>query len=279
MLAHELRHVVEQYVLEFRNTIMTVESSLNYDFKHNNIFELDTNSEVYKILKDIIYYMSLEEQRARIQAVWNVCQDAILNNAYRSQLTAAYYRTLSLMYRNDMVPGDDNFRMEIISALRSNPLKYVHSLAGFRRTVNELALIKRPETYKILLVLGYFLEKHGYIKSGNDALVKKFFSKDVVMMKLEEPFSEVDRNFYEVVMKVVQMNYRRYENIVYNVIGMNIEHIFQYKNPDNNTVVKFSRLAADSDLKLKDYEVGLINEAFNLYADAKNRWLNNVSNV
>ena len=66
MLAHELRHVCEQYVLEFQNVMLTSRGSLNYDFKHNNVFSLDTNSELYKKLGKIMYYMSREEQRARI---------------------------------------------------------------------------------------------------------------------------------------------------------------------------------------------------------------------
>jgi hypothetical protein len=88
-----------------------------------------------------------------------------------------------------------------------------------------------------------------------------------------------DKDFYNVVYKTIRINYRRYENIVYNVIGMNIEKIFQYKSPDDNTVANYSKMAADSDLRLKDYEVGLINEAFNLYADSKNRWLKKENDV
>ncbi len=169
--------------------------------------------------------------------------------------------------------------MEIISALRSNPLKYVHQLANYRKIVNELALIRRPDTYKMLLIIGYFLEKHGYVKNGNDASITRFFSRDNVKKKLDEQMSMEDKDFYNVVYKTIRINYRRYENIVYNVIGMNIEKIFQYKSPDDNTVANYSKMAADSDLRLKDYEVGLINEAFNLYADSKNRWLKKENDV
>ena len=145
--------------------------------------------------------------------------------------------------------------------------------------MNELALIRRPDTYKMLLIIGYFLEKHGYVKNGNDASITRFFSRDNVKKKLDEQMSMEDKDFYNVVYKTIRINYRRYENIVYNVIGMNIEKIFQYKSPDDNTVANYSKMAADSDLRLKDYEVGLINEAFNLYADSKNRWLKKENDV
>lgn len=66
MLSHELRHVVEQYILEFYNTLKSKKNTLNTDFKNNDVFKLDVKSELYKKLSDIIYCMSAEEQRARI---------------------------------------------------------------------------------------------------------------------------------------------------------------------------------------------------------------------
>lgn len=66
MLSHELRHVVEQYILEVQNTLLSKKNRLNSDFKKNNVFHLDVNSGLYKKLSDIIYCMSAEEQRARI---------------------------------------------------------------------------------------------------------------------------------------------------------------------------------------------------------------------
>jgi hypothetical protein len=79
MLGHELRHVVEQYVLEFQNTLLSVKNSLNSDFKDNNIFNLNTNSEEYKKLRNLMYCLSYEEQRARMQATWQMCQKAIVD--------------------------------------------------------------------------------------------------------------------------------------------------------------------------------------------------------
>ncbi len=223
--------------------------------------------------------MSAEEQRAMMQATWNVCQEAIRNDAYRAQLTASYYNTMSLMYRNGLAAGDDNFRTEIISALRSNPLKYVHGLPEFRKAVNQMAMIMRPDIYKAYLILGYFLEKHGYIKNGNDADVREFFSEKSVTERLGKSMDKNDMPYYEIVFRVVRMNYRRFENIIYNIVGSNIEKIFRYKSPEDNVVTQYSKMAADSDLKLKDYEVGLINESFNRYADSMKRWINGKPDV
>ena len=74
MLNHELRHVADQYVLEFYNTITNRENSLFTDFKENNIFNLDKKLETYQTIFNILYYIT-EEQRARIQATYSVCQN------------------------------------------------------------------------------------------------------------------------------------------------------------------------------------------------------------
>ena len=180
LISHELRHVCEQYVLEFDNII---KGSLNYDFKHNNPFQLNTKSETYIKLRNIIYYLSDEEQRARMQATSNVCKYAMENNATRSQLTASYYKTKELVLRYGITKqANKNLRMEIVSALKSEPLKFAHHLPEFRKAVNEITPIGHIKTiYKVLLLLGYFLEKHNYIKSGNTKDVKQFFSKTSVI--------------------------------------------------------------------------------------------------
>ena len=79
--------------------------------------------------------------------------------------------------------------------------------------------------------------------------------------------------YYDIILRTVYNNYHRYENIIYNIIGMNIEKIFQYKNDDDNIIATFTKMTSDNDLRLKDSEIGLIAEAFNLYAETKNRWL------
>ena len=75
MLNHELRHVADQYVLEFYNTITNRVNSLFTDFKENNIFNINRKSELYITIFDILYYITKEEQRARIQATYSVCQN------------------------------------------------------------------------------------------------------------------------------------------------------------------------------------------------------------
>ena len=79
--------------------------------------------------------------------------------------------------------------------------------------------------------------------------------------------------YYDIILRTVYNNYHRYENIIYNIIGMNIEKIFQYKNDDDNIIATFTKMTSDNNLRLKDSEIGLIAEAFNLYTETKNRWL------
>lgn len=235
LISHELRHVCEQYVLEFDNVI---KGSLNYDFKHNNPFQLSTKSETYIKLRNIIYYLSDEEQRARMQATWNVCEYAMENNSTRSQLTASYYKTKDLVDRYGITrQADKNFRTEIVSALKSEPLRFAHHLPEFRKAVNEITPIGHIKTiYKVLLLLGYFLEKNNYIKSGNNKDVKQFFSKLSVIEKFSKPISEKDMPYYDIILRTVYNNYHKYENIIYNIIGINIEKIIHYKNNEDNII-------------------------------------------
>lgn len=251
MLSHELRHVVEQYILEVQNTLLSKKNRLNSDFKKNDVFHLDVNSGLYKKLSDIIYCMSAEEQRARIQATWNLCQNVVRDNAFRAQLTASYYQVMSLQMIHQLKNANTNFRIEIICTLRSAPFKYVHQLHMFRRIVNEMFLIKKKENREAMKILGYYLHKHKYIsETRND-----FSSDDEYILA---------------VLRIVQKNYHRYENIIYNIVGQNIERIFAYKKPDC-TLITFDKIVSSDDLGLKDYEVGLINEAYRLYANTIDR--------
>lgn len=144
-----------------------------------------------------------------------------------------------------------NFRMEIICTLRSAPFKYVHQLHMFRRIVNELFLIKKKENQEALKILGYYLHKHKYMSETRD------------------DFSS-DEDYISAVLRVIRNNYHRYENIIYNIVGQNIERIFGY-NKSDSTLITFDKIVGSENLGLKDSEVGLINEAYLLYASSLSR--------
>ena len=87
MLNHELRHVADQYVLEFYNTITNKVNSLFTDFKENNIFNLDKKLKSYQRIFNILYYITKEEQSARIQATYSVCENIKKTSELYSKLT------------------------------------------------------------------------------------------------------------------------------------------------------------------------------------------------
>lgn len=277
MTGHELRHVVEQYILELHNTLFSVKNSLNSDFKANNIFGLKTNTEEYSKLRSLIYCLSAEEQRGRIQAVYNLCKSVITDNAFYSQMTASYNKVMGLRYYHSVKELDKNFRTEIVCALRAEPFKYVHELNLFRRILHELIFFKRNDIREMLLIVGYFLYKHKYIRSKTSGLsgrdLSEFFSFDNIKNLLNNPSRDVD-DYLKIIYNFIKKDYLKYENIVYNIIGMNIEKIFHYKSPTNNQIIRYQKMAADNDLKLKDSEVGLINESFNYFSINLERWLN-----
>ena len=73
LLSHELRHVVEQYVLRERNIYDSRKNSMNDDFKNHNTFIADKNDALYRQCAPMMLYLSEEEQRARIQQLWSLC--------------------------------------------------------------------------------------------------------------------------------------------------------------------------------------------------------------
>jgi len=70
----------------------------------------------------------------------------------------------------------------------------------FRRTVNELFLIKKKENQEALKILGYYLHKHKYMSETRD------------------DFSS-DEDYISAVLRVIRNNYNHYENIIYNIVS------------------------------------------------------------
>jgi thermostable 8-oxoguanine DNA glycosylase len=101
---------------------------------------------------------------------------------------------------NQLKNTNTNFRTEIICMLCSAPFKYIHQLHMFRRTVNELFLIKKKENQEALKILGYYLHKHKYMSETRD------------------DFSS-DEDYISAVLRVIRNNYNHYENIIYNIVS------------------------------------------------------------
>ncbi len=280
ILSHEIRHVVDQYILEEQNVLLTKKNSLNSDFKNNNIFDLDVRSELYNKIKALIFCLSKEEQNGRFQGFYSLCNNIKRDYHFLTQLTMSYNRVQSVRYTDNFKPSimDKNFRGEIISLLRINPFRYVHQLHTFRDAMSNMFNPKRRENYKITLVVGYFMFKHNYFNSGSIKSsmkeLKKFFSYNNIKQKLSEPLDNRDEKFYYDVWLAVHKNYQRYENIIYNTLGMRIEYLYGQTKGGENDVIKFNKLAADNDLRLTDQQVGLITESYNMYLYYKERWLN-----
>jgi hypothetical protein len=89
------------------------------------------------------------------------------------------------------------------------------------------------------------------------------------MSETRDDFSS-DEDYISAVLRVIRNNYHRYENIIYNIVGQNIERIFGY-NKSDSTLITFDKIVGSEDLGLKDSEVGLINEAYLLYASSLSR--------
>lgn len=136
--------------------------------------------------------------------------------------------------------------------------------------------MQRKDIRKILLVAGYFLYKHRYLTSKKTGLIgedlSNFFNIENIKTLLNNN-QNIDE-YLKIIYKVIRKNYNRYENIIYNIIGQNVEKIIRYKSDTDNDIVMYQKMAADNDLRLKDFEVGLINESFNYYSDVLERWLN-----
>lgn len=177
---------------------------------------------------------------------------------------------------------DDNYRTEIVAALRAEPFKYVHQLSNFRMLINELFVSPFPNIHKELLVIGYYLNKHSYLLADtsnsdrkNKSEVRQFFSEQNVREKMILPYCNDDKRFYVLIDRSIERNYQKYQNVIYNTIGMNIEKLFKIRHDSSSVADDYEKMAADNDLCLSDYEVGLINEAYNSYQYTLKCYLNN----
>ena len=273
LVAHELRHVIEQYILEFQNTLTSKKNTLNTDFKANNIFSLDKNSKFYEELADLMYNLSVEEQRGRIQGTYNFCQMIMGDRNYYTQLTLSTNKTRTLaLYNNCQDKIEDNFRLYIVSLLRLNSFCYIHNLRKFRNEVNSLTIKVKETNRKYILIIGYFFLKHKYL-TNTDRDIRNYFSKDNVTRILStNNFSGID-DYYDYIFRAIERNYMRYENIIYNIVGQNIEKIIKRKSKEDNIVVQYQNMAASNNNRLKQWEISSINEAREYYLLSFERWL------
>ena len=65
LVTHELTHIIEQYIKENINGMDSKENGIYTDFASNNDFNLQATSDDYKIISQILYDVSIEEQHAR----------------------------------------------------------------------------------------------------------------------------------------------------------------------------------------------------------------------
>lgn len=240
LIAHEMRHVVEQYILEDTNTMESDKNTLHKDYIMNNVFKdflynnVTNGKEVYEYSKDLSYCISEEEQRGRIQATWNLCKKVSKNNFFYAQLTSSYNATKSFSITNNDLKSllKDNFRSKIIAVLRTYPFKYVHMLPKFTKLVLELRNSVRlyNKTKNCVLIIGYYLMKHNYIRTVDKETLKKmriFFCEENVKKKLKENVKSEEIEYYVIVQKTVFNIFRRYQNTIFNVVGLNIEEILR----------------------------------------------------
>lgn len=163
LLSHELRHIVEQYVLRERNTYDSRKNSMNDDFKNHNPFLADKNDTLYRQCAPMMLYLSGEEQRARVQQLWSLCQDVPADSVTKAQLTASYNWIQRMGIRERLKGLNDNFRGYVIAALRTRPFRVTHLLHSFLKALNDLKVQSVQTNYKALLVWGYYMNKHGYL--------------------------------------------------------------------------------------------------------------------
>lgn len=200
-------------------------NSLYTDFKENNIFKLDKNSKIYQYIYDVLYYLTKEEQRARIQATWSICQNIKKNNKLYSALTSSYNVMIGFQagHPEYNLKLEDNLRKFVFSVLRMQPFNYVHRLNQFGKLINIPLFELYKKDYKELLILGYYMYKHNYLyiytENFKEDGVKQFFSYMNIVNKLNEPYSEDDKKFYYIVLKSIHRNFYRYQNIIYNTVG------------------------------------------------------------
>ena len=157
------------------------------------------------------------------------------------------------------------------------PFNYLHRLKSFKDLINKFLFDNYGPSYKELLILGYFMYKHNYLYIYNENRkkdgVKDFFSEKNVRLKLSQPYSSNDDEYYYIVLKSLHRNYNSYENIIYNTVGPCVKKLFNINTLRESIVDTYNKLAKDNDLSLTDEQVTLINESYNAYQYALEKTL------
>ena len=111
--------------------------------------------------------------------------------------------------------------------------------------------------------------KHNYLyiytENRKKDGVKDFFSEKNVCLKLSQPYSQEDDEYYDIVLKSIHRNYDHYENIIFNIVGPRVRRLFHINPIGESIVDTYNQLAKDNDLSLTDEQVTLINESYNAY--------------
>ena len=171
---------------------------------------------------------------------------------------------------------NDNFRGYVIAALRTRPFRVTHLLHSFLKALNDLKVQSVQTNYKALLVWGYYMNRHGYLEKSERPSrkdVSAFFSERNIRRKLSEPCSRDDKDYYFLVIRSIERNYARYENIVYNTVGMNIERLFDIHHGLSRVVDDYVRMSLSKDRRLSDDEMRLVFESWRRFVSERESFL------
>lgn len=190
VVAHELFHAAEAYMLRYENILNHAKNSLYRDFFTYD-FVLDKNKEENEELKKtismLLYYMTPEEQRARLNQI-HIFVDKLISSKpseFRSQL----WRNLQIMLRQDFWQQrfNNKLHMAVCAVLKMSKTNSITMLYSFYSLVQAF---QNPDIdEQMLVVIAYSLFAHSMLdfKSENlsNGTVEKYLTKQNVKWYLE----------------------------------------------------------------------------------------------
>ena len=186
-IAHELDHVVKQYFFNDKNLLeIKKPGSMYMDYIKNNIFGLDKSSPEYNAIKGVLYYISRDEQDARITAYVNILKgilaslskDEYVAKSIRDAYEKAFYEIFSNFdRRNGQVQGKAACSALMKYHLSDHALQ-INDFSNLCSSISKVS-IDNQILDRQLHIIGHYIFKHNTLKDIQSIMRNEHMSQRI----------------------------------------------------------------------------------------------------
>lgn len=211
VIAHELQHVVEQYIFRSHNALSSKPNQFFSDLSSSYILT-KLNEKLQNRLFNIAYMISPEERRARLTQL-----DVFLESVCDKK-PANIMKSILLNYKseNHAFKGKSSKENFMTALVRTETIIDITKMNTFT------AVISRSTPDMLYLILGFFMEKHLIIKGSS-------MTESELILKLNNNYvlTNADRTFISKVRQKIEDIYETYAGDVNDTIYNYVERLMK----------------------------------------------------